>query len=433
MARELIHFNTRKPLTRVIAILFLIASSIGSFIVVRWYIGNTLAENFNSGDNGLEIAKFATSIAPSDPLTHWRLALVSQTRLPFDQMSQAVAEYEKAVSLSPYDYRFWTALGTAYEQAGEATKSEAALRRAVELAPSYAQPHWYLGNLLLRNNKYDEGFAELVRAAEANEELRPQLFTLLWQIYGADFNSLLNAVGTRAQTRAAFAHHLLTQRKFDEGMRMWGSLSPAEKKANKDSGDAIVTTLLNSLHYYDALSVWNDLAPDALTRATMDKMIDGSFEESITYTTDMVFAWQVKNVPQMQIGIDPHTAYSGKRSLRLVFQVRTKLEVLSASQLVPVMPDTDYELEFYMKTERLESGATPSIAVMHPTDSQVLVASEGAPNGDNDWQRVALSFKTPPKAEAVSIRIARGSCGDNNFCPIFGTVWYDDFSIKRRN
>ena len=43
------------------------------------------------------------------------------------------------------------------------------------------------------------------------------------------------------------------------------------------------------------------------------------------------------------------------------------------------------------------------------------------------------SFKTPPKAEAVIVKIVRGNCADTEVCPIFGTLWYDDFSIKRRN
>src|ERR1041385_6402279 len=57
------------------------------------------------------------------------------------------------------------ALGIAQEQAGDPAKAEQALKRAVALAPAYAYPHWYLGNLLLRNNRYDEAFAELQEQA----------------------------------------------------------------------------------------------------------------------------------------------------------------------------------------------------------------------------------------------------------------------------
>jgi hypothetical protein len=191
--------------------------------------------------------------------------------------------------------------------------------------------------------------------------------------------------------------------------------------------------LLRALRYYDASKVWNDVAPNAESHALIDRITDGGFEQVANYGSDMVFAWQVKNVAQVQIGVDPHGGHSGSRSLRLVFQVRQKLEGLSATQLVAVSPDTEYELEFYRKSQKLESGATPFISVTDAADGAELAVSNGADNGDSDWQRVSLTFKTRPKSEAVTINIERNKCPDTDICPIFGTVWYDDFSLKRRN
>jgi hypothetical protein len=113
--------------------------------------------------------------------------------------------------------------------------------------------------------------------------------------------------------------------------------------------------------------------------------------------------------------------------------VRQNLESLSATQLVTVSPDTGYELEFYRKSQKLESGSTPFVSVTNIANGVVLASSDGAANGDTDWQRVSLTFKTPPKSEAVTISIDRTKCPDADICPIFGTVWYDDFSLKRRN
>jgi len=59
-----------------------------------------------------------------------------------------------------------------------------------------------------------------------------------------------------------------------------------------------------------------------------------------------------------------------------------------------------------------------------------------APGGTNDWSRINASFKTSDKTEAITLKIVRVKCGDeeqNPVCPIFGSVWYDDFSLKRRN
>jgi hypothetical protein len=259
------------------------------------------------------------------------------------------------------------------------------------------------------------------------------MFILLWEIYGSDFESLSKALGDKPSSRAAFAVYLLNQKKFDEGMRLWATMSANDKTANKTTADSMVTRLLASGRHYDALKVWNDVAPNAESRAAIDHITDGSFEQATDYGADMVFAWQVQSVAQVHIGVDPHSGHTGNRSLRLLFQVRQNLASLSATQLVAVSPNTEYELEFYRKSQKLESGSTPFVRVTNVADGAALAASDGAANGDSDWQRVSLTFKTPPKSEAVTISIDRIKCPDADICPIFGTVWYDDFSLKRRN
>ena len=45
------------------------------------------------------------------------------------------------------------------------------------------------------------------------------------------------------------------------------------------------------------------------------------------------------------------------------------------------------------------------------------------------------NFKTSDKTHAVMLKIVRYSCTneDTPICPIFGSVWYDDFNLKRTN
>ena len=181
------------------------------------------------------------------------------------------------------------------------------------------------------------------------------------------------------------------------------------------------------------MSVWNDLAPSAAYRSAIGSMLDGGFEDEVAHKNGTVFGWQVSPAPQMQIGIDPQKAHTGSRSLRLLFQVRSRIDAINASQLVPVTPNTQYDLEYYVKTEKLQSGGTPLIQITDATDHSTLASSEAVANGDNDWQPVTLSFKTGARSEAVIVRIVRASCGDTPVCPIFGAVWYDDFRFKRRD
>ncbi|HEX5890252.1 MAG TPA: tetratricopeptide repeat protein [Pyrinomonadaceae bacterium] len=434
MPQELLQLNTRKVAIRLLLIVLLLAAIAWSYYVVRWYAGNTMADYFDPSENNLRVAQSAVSLAPEDPLTHWRLAQAMQKSLPLDQQMQAIPQYEKAVSLSPNDYRFWMALGTASEQAGDRVKAERALRQAVTLAPAYAYPHWYLGNLLLRSGRYDEAFAELRVASEADHEFQPQQFNLIWEIYGADPEGLEKAVGESALARGKFALYLLGRQKFDEGLRLWDSLSVDEKKANKETAEALVTSLVGNARYHNALKVWNDIAPSEKFRAEVGRVFDPGFEEASNYGPEMAFGWQVEQVQQVQVGIDPVKSHSGATSLRLAFHVRSNIENINVAQLVPVTPNTEYDFEFYVSTEKLETGGPTLVQIVDPATTGPLVSSPGAPGGTSDWTRVALTFKTGDKMEAVLIRIARPSCGTEEapICPIFGSVWYDDFSIKRR-
>src|SRR5215213_4544375 len=224
MPQEVAHVSVRNPVLRIVLIIMLLLAAVWSYYAIRWYMGNTLAEYSSPADSSVNVPQMAASMAPNDPLTHWRIAQVSQKLLPLDQQGPAVAEYEKAVSLSPYDYRLWMSFGTAQEQAGNPAKAEQALKRAVALAPAYAYPHWYLGNLLLRNGRYDEAFAELRVAGQADPELLPQLFNLVWEIYSNDPEALKNAVGQSASARAYFALYLLGRKRSDDGLRLWNGL-----------------------------------------------------------------------------------------------------------------------------------------------------------------------------------------------------------------
>ena len=325
-------------------------------------------------------------------------------------------------------------LGTAYEQAGETAKAEHALKRAVELAPAYAYPRWYLGNLLVRNARYDEAFAELRLASKAEPEFQPQLFNLVWQVYGDDTEAIKKAIGENSADRSQFAVYLLGMKEIDKGLQFWNDMSIDDRKANLASGGSIIASLKAEHRYHDALKVWNDIVGESL-RAEVGRIFDSSFEESATYGPDAPFGWQVKSAPQIQIDIDPNKSQKGARSLRLIFQVRANADVVHIAQLVPVEPQKEYEFEGYVSTDKLQSGSTPQIEIVDPVDGKTLVASSAAPRATNNWNRLSFSFKTGEKTEAVIVKIVRISCvtKETPICPIFGTVWYDNFSIKRRN
>src|SRR6266545_3149436 len=224
MPDQLMQFKASAPL-KTITTLTVVLALFASWFVVRWDLGNTIAEYFQPEEHRLETAQMAVGLAPNDPLPHWRLGNLAQKELPPDQISLVITEYEKAVSLSPNDYRLWMDLGEALEQAGEFEKAEEALRAALQ------------------------------RASEANGQFQPQLFNLAWQINKEDFESLKASVGSGPAIRAAFSKYLIERGRYDYGLRLWNSLSETEKRESRFAADPIIGHLVGSQRYHQAMEI----------------------------------------------------------------------------------------------------------------------------------------------------------------------------------
>jgi hypothetical protein len=224
---------------------------------------------------------------------------------------------------------------------------------------------------------------------------------------------------------------LIGFQRFEDGIRLWKSLSENERRANRETGQEIIKSLIAAQRYHEAADVSNDLVPGPVHSAA-GKFVDGSFESGLGYHEGSIFGWKVTSTPQLQIGIDPGQGYQSARSLRLLFQVRNKLDTINVSQLIPVNPDTQYDLEYAVKTQKLESADLPSVAIFDEVEGKLLTTAELLQGGSNDWQVVKVSFKTGPKTQAITMRLQRKACAPESSCPIYGTVWYDNFNLQRR-
>ena len=219
---------------------------------------------------------------------------------------------------------------------------------------------------------------------------------------------------------------------MDAGLGIWQSLSADDKQKNRVVGDSLVKVLLDGKHFGRGLEIWNGIALSEALRGKVGEILDGDFERKADPENSSFFNWQIKSGQQVQASFDDDVKHSGKQSLRLVFKARSNVEI-NVAQLVVVEPNTQYDFEGYVKTSDLKSAVTPVIEIVSATTGAILITSPQAPTGFVEWQKLALTFKTDSKTEGVFIRVSRGSCEDNNLCPIFGTLWYDNFTIKRRS
>jgi tetratricopeptide (TPR) repeat protein len=417
---------------RALLIVPVLLALLGCWYAGRWYLGNIVADYAPNLENGqLEMAQWTTELAPDDPLTHWTVAALEEQALAPEQLADSLKQYEKAVSLAPNDFRLWVYLGRAREHAGDVAGGEKALRRAIELAPYYAEPRWLLGNLLLRAGRTDEAFAELHRAAEQEPRLRPQVFNMAWYVFDKDVQAISRAAGNSPAAHADLAIYLAGHNLLDEALGQWDALSAAEKVEQRAIGRSLMLAMLGARRFHLALKLLQDVDPQGGASVKAEQVLNGGFEEDVGLTEMNPFDWQIKSMAQAQIGIDERYRHSGNRGLRIRFQAPGALAFSNVVQLLVVEPATAYRLEYYVRTSELKSASTPIIGVYDAADGNRLGYSESLPVGSHDWQLVAIDFKTGPHTDGVHISTNRGACDSETPCPIFGTVWYDDFNLQR--
>ncbi|HLM01215.1 MAG TPA: tetratricopeptide repeat protein, partial [Pyrinomonadaceae bacterium] len=196
------------------------------FFAIKWYLANTISARAEQK----ELAELAVDLAPSDPQSHYALAVLGEKSFLPEDLSKSPAEFEKAAALAPNDYRLWFALARARDRAGDAEGAESAIRRASELAPHYAQVQWALGNILLRRGKTEEAFAEIRKAVKGDATFTNPAVSIAWQIFDGDPARISRAVGDSSQAKSVLSAFLAKQKRFDEAFQIWNTLSDVEKQ-----------------------------------------------------------------------------------------------------------------------------------------------------------------------------------------------------------
>lgn len=422
MMSDLIILDTRRMLTRSVLVGLVMLIGVCTWFGVRWQLGNMLADLTQPGDpNTDEIAAAAQELAPADPLVYRLLA--SAVGDPDD----AITYSEQAVRLAPADFRRRLELARAYAQNDDLDRAEAQYRAAVELAPEHAAPRWFLGNHLLRQEREDEAFAELRKAAAHNQTYREQVFSLAWDYYQKDAARLEDLVSEPAAI-AHLAFFFAARGAAEPALRNWSRLSDGEKERFRYRAVLIADGLYIQRHFAEALAFSHTLG-QALA-AKPNTITNPSFEAPIGEAAESRFDWEIaRNEPRLEIGADGRTARTGSRSLRFVFRGYSKPVLLNARQTVVVEPRQRYTLSLWYRTEDLRSAGMPILEVLNGTDDAVLARTQPFPAGTGDWKQVTLDFSTPETCSGIILRTVRNYCGDD--CPITGTLWYDDFEMAR--
>jgi hypothetical protein len=425
----------------IIAVLASVLCGWGTWQTARVGLARTLVEYSAKGrrDNfamwALTIARVkdpeaaanrAIALSPQDAEAFYARGAVLQS---IGEYSQAQDAFASAVQLRPRDYYLWLVLGVTRDQNQDQEGALRALRQSVALAPSYAQPHWQLGNLLLRIGQVDEAFNELRQAANSNPPFWPNVIDLAWGTYQHDAGAVVGALQPETDSsRMALALFFARNNQSAAAVDQFRQLKLTEGPSKNDA-ETLLGTLLNARAFAEAYEVWARLKGLPSTGVTEIK--DGGFEETIV-VGQSGFGWQITpGVPNVAMSFDEAEHQSGKRSLRIDFRGNSNPASPLLTQLILIKPRTRYHFSVFALTKEFVSAGNPIITIVDASDPKATVLGQSSPlrSDPTVWREFAIDFTTNAETQAITIRVSRESC-TNDPCPAFGTLWLDSVSIR---
>ena len=389
-----------------------------------------LSTSYAAATNLLSAADEAIGLSPSDPDAHYVRAVLLSAR---GDLREGLKE--RAASLRPLDYVLWLRLGRARDEAGETEGALSAFREAVRLAPAYAQPHWQLGNLLLRAGRREEAFGEMRLAAASRPQLLPNFIDLAWNVSQGDALAVERIV--RPETdfwRLTLARFFIKRGKTAEAFALFRAAG--EATASTEDQRTLLVDFLAARQFPEAYQIWKSgKEEERQNQAGSDQtgITDGNFENG-EKVNEPGFGWQLTPSKQMiRLSLDQvEPRRAGSHSLLIDWSGNSDVGVPVLSQLVVVEPQTRYQLSFAFRTKHLTSGGPPLLVVQDASsqDAREMARSTPLPKDTVGWQEQALEFTTGTQTRAVLIKVIRQNCTSAP-CPVFGQLWLDDFSLKK--
>ncbi len=377
----------------------------------------------------IEPADAAVRFAPRDPEAHYTRGL---TLINLGRLSEGVSEIQQAARLRPRHYYEWLDLGVTLDRLGDQAAGEAALRESIRLAPSFAQPRWQLGNVLFREGRFDEAFAELRLAARSNVKLFEGTLDLAWAASNGD------VAATEAFVKAEGARNHFEFARFFAVQGMWADAARHATYAGEPQDEEeraflrqTITRLLAAKKFSEAYIAWAPTHPTSPGGDPTDRLLNGDFTGPIMQN-DPGFGWQLTSVPNVSVSIDPAGPTPNAQSIRFQFSGDNPTGSLLLSQLIQVRPNTRYSLEFMARAEKLVSGGPPVIAVIdgNSEERKLLQQSQLLDSKTNDWASFKLEFSTDSNTSTVIIGLQRVACNQVP-CPIFGALSLSRFSLAK--
>jgi tetratricopeptide (TPR) repeat protein len=375
----------------------------------------------------LEAPNLQRAIRMEPSNAEYRELLGRHLALSVGSLDDAIANYQIAVQLNPYEAAYWLDLASAYQIAGQTHEQEQSVEHAVAADPTTPHVAWEAANFFLIQGDRDKALRRFRVVLENDPAAVNPTLLLCWRATGDASLMLDEALPPRSDLYLSFLRLLIDKQQTAEAETLWTRLMALKQPFSVPDSFPYFRFLLAHQEVSAAQTAWRQLAeldqalqPYLPSQANL--IVNGGFENNLL---NGGFDWLYEGRSHAALAIDTSEFYSGTRSLSITFDGENSPEA-GISQFVPVKPNTEYEFSAQYRSEELDTASGPrfSIADAYTKDSYVLTDDA---LGTNPWRQQHAHFHTGPDTKLVLLKIIRQPAA-----LIRGELWIDDLKLVEK-
>ena len=402
--------------------------SIAAAAIISYQAGKIWLADDRVRTDRIDQMERGVAIEPGNGAAWDGLGRVRQTDFENPDPIRAVEDFKKAVQRDPLSAEYWMDLAGAYEATGNIPLARDAFDHARAAYPSSAQVAWIYGNFLLRQNAYEEGFAQINRAARTDPNLVPLAISRSWhsdqnvnllldKVLPANSNAYFQAIDFMAATNQA-----------DPALVIWQRLLSLGKPIALPGSFPLLELLIRTDHAEDASRVWRE----ALSAAGLphEEPANGSLMWNGNFSREFAnggLDWRWNAPFGAAIEFDAPLAAEG-RSLRLDFAGAANLELSQPLQFVPVAPGRSYHFHAMVRTEGITTESGIFFNITDPNHAGAVNVLTKSFTGSHPWTASDADFATGVDTHFLLVQLRRyqSHLFENR---LGGTAWVSGVSL----
>lgn len=373
--------------------------------------------------SGLPDIEEAIRLEPSN--AEYPAILARNLALSMSSVDDAIAEFQLATKLNPYQSSYWLGLAGAYELSGQTDQQAQAVQRAAAADPMTPHVAWQAANFFLLQGDVAKALPYFHTVLANDPDSTDSALQLCWRASG-DANQIFDhALPQRPDLYLSFLRLLVARQEISAANIAWNRLIGLHQPFLARPALPYFRLLLANQQVSQATTAWQQLAQsDEEIRpylpSAANLIVNGGFEENLL---NGGFDWWYEPNPHAKLAIDTDQFYSGTRSLSVTFDGRNAPDA-GIAEFIPVKPDTEYEFSAYSKSQDIDSASGPRFAIRDAYNLVTYAITDDL-LGSNPWHLQKTRFHTGLNTNLVFVKIARDPPGPL----IRGKLWVDDLKL----